>query len=185
MWWLYTILPVFEFVHYFFSTDSCLRSEALLKFEGYRCTDRQVFKYVAPIDIKRLTRSQILCDCVLAPKRNSYTKRYLLFFLFFQMQLYLQLQHLHYLHYYHTNIYSYNMRANYTTYTYTTYTRGTLLIHALLIHEVHYLYLHYLYMHYFTIRDDLRKYETTYNTILMLLRNNTNTAVQLLTNWYN
>ena len=70
-----------------------------------------------------------------------------------------------------------NMLANYTTYTYNTYTRGTLLILTLLIHEVP-----YLYMHYFTIRDDLRKYETTYNTILMLLRNDTNTAVQLLTN---
>ena len=98
------------------------------------------------------------------------------FFFFFKLKcnFILQLQHLHYLHYYHTNIYSYNMLANYTTYIYNTYTRGTLLILTLLIHEVH-----YLYMHYFTIRDDLRKYETTYNTILMLLRNDTNTAVQL------
>ena len=66
------------------------------------------------------------------------------------MQLYLQLQHLHY---YYTNIYTYNMLANYTTHIYTTY-----------------------YMHYFAIRDlkkkknDLKKYETIYNTILMLLR---------------
>ena len=65
------------------------------------------------------------------------------------MQLYLQLQHLHYLHYYYTNIYAYNMLANYTTYTYTTYTCTTL---------------------QYDTKNDLKKYETTYNTILMLLR---------------
>ena len=43
-------------------------------------------------------------------------------FLFF-MQLYLQFQHLHYLHYCDTNIYAYNILANYT---YTTYTCTTL-----------------------------------------------------------
>ena len=39
---------------------------------------RQVFKYVTPIYIKRLIRRQMLCDYILAPKRNSYTKGYLL-----------------------------------------------------------------------------------------------------------
>ena len=139
MWWLYTILPVFEFVHYFFSTDSCLRSEALLKFEGYRCTDRQVFKYVAPIDRKRLIRSQILCDCVLAPKRNSYTKRYLLFFLFFFKCNFI----------YNSN--TYTTCTNITlTFTLTICLLIILLILTLLIHEVHYLYLHYLYTRYTT-----------------------------------
>ena len=39
------------------------------------------------------------------------------------MQLYLQLQHLHYLQYqFYSNIYTYNTPSNYTTYTYTTYT---------------------------------------------------------------
>ena len=38
----------------------------------------QAFKFVAPIHIKSLTRPQILFDCILARKRNSYTKSYLL-----------------------------------------------------------------------------------------------------------
>ena len=36
----------------------------------------QAFKFVAPILIKSLTRVQILFDCILARKRNSYTKSY-------------------------------------------------------------------------------------------------------------
>ena len=44
----------------------------------FRLIARPVFKYVTPIYIKRLIRRQILCDCSLAPKRNSYTKSYLL-----------------------------------------------------------------------------------------------------------
>ena len=69
------------------------------------------------------------------------------------MQFYLQLQHLHYLQYwYDTNIYTYNILTNYTTgsYTYTTYTCTTL--------------------QYDTKKKNLEKYETTYNTMLMLLR---------------
>ena len=67
------------------------------------------------------------------------------------MQFYLQLEHLHYLHYwYDTNIYTYNILTNYTTYTYTTYTCTSL--------------------QYDTKKKNLEKYETTYNTMLMLLR---------------
>ena len=45
------------------------------------------------------------------------------------------------------------MLANYTTYIYTTY------------------YMHYFAIHYLKKKkNDLKKYETTYNTILMLLR---------------
>ena len=41
------------------------------------CVRLIVTEAVAPIHIKRSTRPQILLDCILAPKRNSYTKSYL------------------------------------------------------------------------------------------------------------
>ena len=70
---------------------------------------------------------------------------------FLPEQFYFQLQHLHYLQYwYDTNIYTYNILTNYTTYTYTTYTCTTL--------------------QYDTKKKNLEKYETTNNTMLMLLR---------------
>ena len=43
-----------------------------------RIIARRVFKCVTPIYIKSLIRYQILCDYILAPKRCSYTKDYLL-----------------------------------------------------------------------------------------------------------
>ena len=58
---------------------------------------------------------------------------------------------LHYLRYYDTNIYAYNILANYITSVILTP-----LIHALLYNTM--------------LKKDLKKYETTYNTILMLLR---------------
>ena len=44
-----------------------------------RSIARRVFEYVMLFFyVKRLIRRQVLCDCILAPKRNSYTKGYLL-----------------------------------------------------------------------------------------------------------
>ena len=74
--------------------------------------------------------------------------------IFFLLFLYLQLQHFHYLQYYYTNIYAYNMLANYTSYTYTTYTCTTLQYDILKKN----------------LKNNLKKFETTYNTTLMLLR---------------
>ena len=57
---------------------------------------------------------------------NLYRKFFFVEKYIFFKQLYLQFQqHLHYLRSYDTNIYAYNILANYTIYPYTTYTCTT------------------------------------------------------------